>query len=107
VAAQRVLAVLCLERVDVDGAIRRLGRDELVEGVPRHTLDIVAVFGDLTDETSCAIVVLAAIPRGGRVACLGRHLTRGGTVDPSDIVHAPDDEVGAVGRPCQVVDLGA
>jgi len=49
VCAQRVLAVLGLERVDVHRAVRRLRRDVLVQGVPRHTLDIMTVLGDLAD----------------------------------------------------------
>jgi hypothetical protein len=41
----------------VDRAIRRLGRYVLVEGVPCHALDVMAVLGNLADKTTWEVSV--------------------------------------------------
>ena len=46
---------------------------------------------------------VVASPRQGGA---GRR-TRGGIVDARDVVHAANDEVGAVGRPSEIIDLCA
>lgn len=46
---ERELAVFGSEIVDVNGAIGRLGRDELVQGIPRYTLDVVVVLRNLSN----------------------------------------------------------
>ena len=53
VRTQCVLSVFRLEGVDVDRSIRGLCRDVLVERVPGHALYIMAVFGNLSYQSSC------------------------------------------------------
>lgn len=77
-----VLAVLGLERVDVDGAVRRLGRDKFVQRVPGDALDIMAVLGDLADKGSCSRII-----------------------DTCNIIHATDNKEGSIGGPGEVVYL--
>lgn len=55
IRAQRVLAIFCLEGVDVDGSVRGLGRDVFVQGIPSDTLDVMAMLGNLSNEGSCVI----------------------------------------------------
>lgn len=43
------LAIFGLEVVDVNGTIGRLGRDELVQGIPRYTLNVVVVLRNLSN----------------------------------------------------------
>jgi hypothetical protein len=52
VVVERVMAVLGPQRVDVHGAVRRLGRDVLVQRVPGDALDVVAVLSNLADQGS-------------------------------------------------------
>ena len=111
VRAERVLAVFGLERVDVDGSVGGLGRNVFVQGIPGDALDVVAMFGDLPDESAwrdSVSVVLAdwrcTVPCDARLrGCL----TCLGVVDPGNIVHAADDEVHGVRGPGQVVNLSA
>jgi hypothetical protein len=51
--AEGVLAVLGLERIDVNGSIGRLGRDILVQGIPSDALDVMAMFCYLSDQVAC------------------------------------------------------
>lgn len=81
--SQGKLAVLRLEGVDVDRAVRGLGNDVFIEGIPSHALDVVVMFGDLSNTGSCL-----------------------GVVDAGNVVHAAGDEEDAVRRPGKVVDLG-
>lgn len=43
------LAIFGFEVVDVNGAIGRLGGDELVQGIPCYTLDVVVVLRNLSN----------------------------------------------------------
>jgi len=52
-SAEGVLAVLGLEGVDMDGSIGGLCGDELVQRVPSDTLNVMAVFGNLSYEDTC------------------------------------------------------
>ena len=52
VLGQREVAVLVLQGVDVDGAVRRLGCNVLVHGVPGNALDVVVVLGNLPHDAS-------------------------------------------------------
>ena len=57
VAVKSVLAVLGPERIDVDGAIRGLSRYVLVLGIPGDTLDVMAVLGNLADQSTYILSV--------------------------------------------------
>jgi hypothetical protein len=52
VAAEGVLPVFRPERVDMNGAIRGLRRDVLIQWIPSDALDVVAVLRDLSHQTS-------------------------------------------------------
>jgi hypothetical protein len=96
-----VLAILCFERVDVNGSIGGLGRDVFIEGIPSYTLDVVAMLGDLSNKGSCTRRqnVDSYIPRRWPLTCVG-------AIDSSNVVHATNDKVVAVRGPGEVVDLG-
>lgn len=53
-AAECVLAVLGLQRVDVDRAVGGLSGDKLVQRIPGNTLDVMAVLGNLSYKDTCA-----------------------------------------------------
>ena len=61
VARQRILAVFCFQRVYMDGSIRGLSRDILIQGVPGDTLNVMAVLGDLADEHTWATIRIPLI----------------------------------------------
>ena len=48
---ERVLAVFGLERVYMHRSVRRLRRNELVQRVPGHTLDVVTMLCNLANES--------------------------------------------------------
>lgn len=50
VAAQRILPVFRPEGVDVNGPVGGLRCNKLVQGIPCHALDVVAMFGDLSNK---------------------------------------------------------
>lgn len=77
VIVQSILAVLCLERVNMYRSVRGLSSDVFVEGIPGHALDIMTVLGYLSYEGVGADIV-----------------------DTSYVVHASDNEVVRVWRPC-------
>jgi hypothetical protein len=115
VAVEGVLAVLGLERVDVDGAVRRLGRDKLVQRVPGDALDIMAVLGDLADKGSFKLLLTNgsrntkdATSRGGGGGGGGGgglHRTCSRIIDTCNIIHATDNKEGSIGGPGEVVYL--
>jgi hypothetical protein len=49
VSRQRAGTIFELQSIDVNRTVRGLRCNELVEGIPRHSLDIVVVFGNLAD----------------------------------------------------------
>lgn len=67
----------------MNGSIRGLSRDILVQRIPCDALNVMTVFGNLTDEHTCASIVYT-----------------------SDIVHATNHKVGSIGRPGEIVYLG-
>lgn len=45
-----ISAILRLKRIDMDQAIRRLGSDIFIQRIPCDSLDIVVVFGDMSNK---------------------------------------------------------
>lgn len=111
VVAQGVVAILGLQGVDVYGAVRGLGGDELVERIPCHALDVVVMLCDLADQCACgsrlSVKHLHQDPPLHRRAAGPAIHTTCSVVDASNIVHAANDEIVAVWGPGKVVDLGA
>lgn len=50
------LAILGLQAVNVNRAIGRLSRDEFIERIPSHALDVVRVLCDLADHLACGSI---------------------------------------------------
>lgn len=67
----------------MNGSIGRLRSDILVQRIPGNALDIVTVLGDLANQRSCLSII-----------------------DSRYVIHAANDEVDAIGRPGQVINLG-
>ena len=83
------------------GAVGRLGSYELVERIPGHALDVVAMLGNLPDHDAWMCL------EDGWVAGPGKGCTCLGVVYAGNVVHASCDEKLAVGRPGKVVDFRA
>ncbi len=96
---QGELTVLRLESIDMNGSIRRLRCHVFIQRIPRHSLHVVIVLGDLSHDLTCVYISI------GQSNTPRRRHTSLGIVDPGDVVQTAGDEEDPIGRPGQVVDL--
>lgn len=62
------LAILGLQTVDMNRSVGRLRCDEFIEGIPRDTLDVVRVLGNLPDHLPCGVdISFHVVAWGSRV----------------------------------------
>lgn len=86
---QCACAIFQLQSIDMHGPIGGLSSDEFVEGIPRYALDVVVVFGNLSDHGTCKCQDALS---GGTAA-----LTSVSIEYPCGVVHTSGDEVLAIG----------